>query len=126
MKNFISDSVLVALGAIPGAWLRLRVVQCLRPIIGANYLGILIINIIACFGLGFTNAITKNNNYSSIFLFLGVGFFCSFSSFSTFINDILHQILEKEFNKALILTTTSVFGGLIAAWVGHQLIYHDW
>ena len=47
-----SEAVLVGLGAIPGAWLRLEVVNHFQPMVPKKHWGTFIVNVVACFALG--------------------------------------------------------------------------
>ena len=49
---FIWQATLVAIGAIPGAWLRLRVVNHLEPMLPRKHWGTFIVNLLAAFFLG--------------------------------------------------------------------------
>ena len=43
------EVVLVGLGAIPGAWLRLKVVNHFQPMVPKKHWGTFIVNVMACF-----------------------------------------------------------------------------
>ena len=44
-----SEALLVGLGAIPGAWLRLKVVNHFQPMVPKKHWGTFIVNVMACF-----------------------------------------------------------------------------
>lgn len=53
MADFtLQQALLVGLGAIPGAWLRLRVVNHLEPMVPRKHWGTLLVNLLAAFALG--------------------------------------------------------------------------
>ena len=47
-----SEALLVGLGAIPGAWLRLKVVNHFQPMVPKKHWGTFLVNVVACFALG--------------------------------------------------------------------------
>ena len=80
-----SECLLVGLGAIPGAWLRLKVVNHFQPMVPKKHWGTFIVNVVACFALGLVLALNETCTASTgIALLMGVGFFGSLSTFSTF------------------------------------------
>ena len=52
-----SEAVLVGLGAIPGAWLRLKVVNHFQPMVPKKHWGTFLVNVVACFALGLVLAL---------------------------------------------------------------------
>ena len=75
-----SEAVLVGLGAIPGAWLRLKVVNHFQPMVPKKHWGTFIVNVVACFALGLVLALNETCAASSgIALLMGVGFFGTMS-----------------------------------------------
>ncbi len=51
--------LLVGLGAIPGAWLRLRVVNHFEPMLPKKHWGTFFVNLVACFALGLVLALIR-------------------------------------------------------------------
>ena len=85
MAGSASEALLVGLGAIPGAWLRLKVVNHFQPMVPKKHWGTFIVNVVACFALGLVLALNETCAASTgIALLMGVGFFGSLSTFSTF------------------------------------------
>jgi CrcB protein len=117
-----SPALLVALGAIPGAWLRFLVVNRLEPVLPHRHWGTLLVNLVACFGLGLLTALRAHGQASSAFmLLLGTGFLGSLSTFSTLAAE-LHMCLQNgQRRQALLLITGSLLGGLLAIAGGHSL-----
>ena len=77
-----SEAVLVGLGAIPGAWLRLKAVNHFQPMVPKKHWGTFLVNVVACFALGLELALSETCASSSgIALLMGVGFFGSLSTF---------------------------------------------
>jgi len=53
------EALLVGIGAIPGAWLRLKAVNHFEPMVPKKHWGTFAVNVIACFGLGLVLALIK-------------------------------------------------------------------
>ena len=119
------EMVLVGLGAIPGAWLRLKVVNHFQPMVPKKHWGTFIVNVVACFALGLVLALDETCASSSgIALLMGVGFFGSLSTFSTFAVDLLNELRSGQAMTALVLALASIGAGLLASAVGYGLGSH--
>ena len=125
---FFWQAFLVALGAIPGAWLRLRVVNHFEPILPRKHWGTFIVNLLAAFFLGLFTGFQSvegqcnpGSQPSPIILLVGVGFFGSLSTFSTFAAELLAILRVKEWSEFLFLSLASVMGGLLIAGFGYYL-----
>ena len=82
--GMLGDALLVALGAVPGAWLRFLLVNRLEPVLPHRHWGTLVVNLAACFGLGLLSALRAHGQAPAAFLLLlGTGFLGSLSTFST-------------------------------------------
>ena len=116
------EALLVGLGAIPGAWLRLKVVNHFAPMVPKKHWGPLLVNVIASFALGFVLALDETCSASSgIALLMGVGFFGSLSTFSTFVVELLNELRAGHLLAAAALAVISIVAGLIAAAAGYGL-----
>ncbi len=117
---------LVAIGAVPGAWLRLRVVNHLAPMLPRKHWATFSVNIVAAFALGFVLAMHQKSGVaigaSPFILLIGVGFFGSLSTFSTFAVELLNILREHRWSEALVLAVGSILGGLLAAAAGVGLV----
>ena len=90
---FYWEAILVALGAVPGAWLRLRVVNHFEPVVPHKHWGTFVVNVLAAFFLGLFSglhayalkACSGVDGTAPMMLLVGVGFFGSLSTFSTFV-----------------------------------------
>ena len=126
MSNAVAGSapeaVLVGLGAIPGAWLRLKVVNHFEPMVPKKHWGTFLVNVIASFALGLVLALVERCSSSTgIVLLMGVGFFGSLSTFSTFVLELLNELRAGHVLAAAALALISIVAGLIAAAAGYSL-----
>ena len=119
------DAFLVGLGAIPGAWLRLKVVNHFQPMVPKKHWGTFIVNVVACFALGLVLALNETCNASTgIALLMGVGFFGSLSTFSTFAVELLNELRAGQALTAVVLALASIGAGLLASALGYGLGTH--
>ena len=126
MSNAVAGSapeaVLVGLGAIPGAWLRLKVVNHFEPMVPKKHWGTFLVNVIASFALGLVLALVERCSESTgIALLMGVGFFGSLSTFSTFVVELLNELRAGRVLAAAALALISIVAGVIAAAAGYGL-----
>ena len=123
----LHQAVLVGLGAIPGAWLRLRVVNHFEPMVPRKHWGTLLVNLAAAFALGLVLGLQRSgrcdpsSGTSPLILLIGVGFFGSLSTFSTFAVEVLNTLRDRRWGEALLLAAGSVVGGLLVAAAGYGL-----
>ena len=98
------EVVLVGLGAILGAWLRLKVVNHFQPMVPKKHWGTFLVNVVACFALGLVLALNETCSAGTgIALLMGVGFFGSLSTFSTFAVELLNELRAGQALTALVL-----------------------
>ena len=120
-----SEALLVGLGAIPGAWLRLKVVNHFQPMVPKKHWGTFIVNVMACFALGLVLALDESCASSTgIALLMGVGFFGSLSTFSTFAVGLLNELRAGQTLTAVVLALASIGAGLLASALGYGLGIH--
>jgi CrcB protein len=113
------EGVLVALGAIPGAWLRLRLVNHFEPLLPRKHWGTFAVNITACFALGLITAlISRCGGTVRLSLLLATGFLGSLSTFSTFAVELLQAWRSGQRGESAALMLASVVAGLIALAAG--------
>ncbi len=117
------EALLVAIGAVPGAWLRFRVVDHLEPVLPRKHWGTFGVNVIACFALGLMVGLEQSCGEGSrrLLLLLGTGFLGSFSTFSTFSAELRNELLAHRWRDAGVLAGGSVAGGLLAMVLGLSL-----
>jgi CrcB protein len=117
--------VLVGLGAVPGAWLRLRVVNHFEPVVPRKHWGTLAVNLIAAFGLGLVLGLNSSApvepspGSNGLILLIATGFFGSLSTFSTFAVELLNCLRAQQWLEASVLAVGSVLGGFLLAAVGY-------
>ena len=122
VDGFVREALLVSLGAVPGAWLRLKTVNHFQPMVPKKHWGTFIVNVVACFALGLVYALDQNCTASKgITLLIGVGFFGSLSTFSTFSVELLNELRVGHLASALILAVGSIVAGVLAASFGYHL-----
>ena len=122
VDGFAREALIVSLGAIPGAWLRLRIVNHFEPMVPRKHWGTFLINVVACFGLGLVGALYQDcTNSTGLMLLIGVGFFGSLSTFSTFTVELLNELRLGHGLAALVLAAGSILVGLVAAGVGYGI-----
>ena len=116
------EALLVGLGAIPGAWLRLKTVNHFEPMLPKKHWGTFAVNVIACFGLGLVAALHQScSAKTALALLIGVGFFGSLSTFSTFAVELLNELRAGRPFVAVVLAMASIAAGLCAAAAGYGL-----
>ena len=119
--------VLVGIGAIPGAWLRLRIVNHFEPMVPRKHWGTFAVNLVAAFALGLVLGLQNNDprttdqGLSGLTLLIAVGFFGSLSTFSTFAVELLNTLKQRNWRESLLLSVGSILGGLVAAGLGYGL-----
>ena len=122
MAGFALEALLVGLGAIPGAWLRLKTVNHFEPMLPKKHWGTFAVNVIACFGLGLVVALHQScSAKTALVLLIGVGFFGSLSTFSTFAVELLNECRAGRPFVAVVLAMASIAAGLCAAAAGYGL-----
>jgi CrcB protein len=115
-----SAALLIAIGAVPGAWLRFRVVNHLEPMLPRKHWGTLGVNVVAAFALGLIVALESRCGPASqrSLLLLGTGFLGSFSTFSSFIGELHVTLRQRHWREAILLVAGSILAGLLAIKVG--------
>ena len=116
------EALLVAIGAVPGAWLRLKMVNHFEPMVPKKHWGTFTVNVLACFALGLVLALEETcSARTGIVLLIGVGFFGSLSTFSTFAVELLNELRAGRPFLAVVLALASIVAGLCAAGAGYGL-----
>ena len=116
------EALLVGIGAIPGAWLRLKTVNHFEPMVPKKHWGTFAVNVVACFGLGLVLGLYQRCSANTgLALLIGVGFFGSLSTFSTFAVELLNELRAGQRFVAAVLALASIVAGLCAAGAGYGL-----
>ena len=122
MAGSAFEALLVGVGAIPGAWLRLKMVNHFEPVVPKKHWGTFAVNVVACFGLGLVLALDQHCSANTgLALLIGVGFFGSLSTFSTFAVELLNELRAGRLFVAAVLALASIVFGLCAAGAGYGL-----
>ena len=118
----LADGVLVATGAVPGAWLRFVLVNRVQPLLPHRHWATASVNLVACLALGLLLSLGDGcSDLHRLEKLLVVGFLGSFSTFSTFVVELLQALGEGQAAEALGLAGLSVGGGLLALELGRWL-----
>ena len=118
----LADGVLVATGAVPGAWLRFYLVNHFQPMVPRKHWATAGVNLVACLALGLLLSLGNGcGDLHRLALLLSVGFLGSFSTFSTLVVELLQALGEGQAGEALRLAGLSVGGGLLALELGRWL-----
>ena len=118
---------MVGMGAIPGAWLRLRVVNHFEPLVPRKHWGTFLVNLVAAFALGLVLGLERtlrcddSAGASALILLVGTGFFGSLSTFSTFAVEVLATLRDRRWREAVLLSVGSIVAGLLVAAAGFRL-----
>lgn len=118
------DALLVALGAVPGAWLRFLLVNRLEPLLPRRHWGTLLVNLSACLLLGLQLALIHAHDggrAARLQLLLATGFLGSFSTFSSWMAELAVCLQSRRRREALLLLSASLLGGLLALALGLAL-----
>ena len=122
MAGSAPEALLVGIGAIPGAWLRLKTVNHFEPMVPKKHWGTFAVNVVACFGLGLVLGLYQRCSANTgLALLIGVGFFGSLSTFSTFAVELLNELRAGRRFVAALLALASIVAGLCAAGAGYGL-----
>jgi len=116
-------ALLVALGAVPGAWLRFQLVNRLEPLLPRRHWGTLVVNGIACFAIGLLAAMQDRIGPGApqLLLLLGTGFLGSFSTFAGFLTEWQTCLSRGQRRQALLLVLSSLLLGLLTCAAGLKL-----
>ena len=112
----------MATGAVPGAWLRFVLVNRVQPLLPHRHWATASVNLVACLALGLLLSLGDGcSDLHRLEKLLVVGFLGSFSTFSTFVVELLQALGEGQAGEALGLAGLSVGGGLLALELGRWL-----
>lgn len=116
------DALLVAAGAVPGAWLRFRLVNGLAPRLPRRHWATVAVNLSACLALGLVVAkVPAAGQGRPLLLLLATGFLGSYSTLSTLCAELWSELTQDRQRGATLLAVVSVGGGLLALTLGLHL-----
>lgn len=117
--------VMVALGGALGSVLRYLMSLLIAQVLPAYlYIATLLVNIIGCFliGCAFAWFVLRPDVTDLTRLLLMTGFLGGFTTYSTFSLDALRLLNGGQTLLALLYMGVTLFGGLLATWLGIALI----
>jgi CrcB protein len=113
--------MVVALGAIPGAWIRYAVVHSAFGQLPRPHWGTWVVNMLACFLMGLFVGLKARwgwPNGATLELAFAVGFLGSMSTYSTWMADVVMSWQRQGKRHAVALAFASLLGGLLACQLG--------
>lgn len=120
----LSPALLVALGAVPGAWIRYAVVSRAGRRLPHFHWATWTVNMLACVLMGILAALQPRwgkATQDTLQLALAIGFLGGMSTFSTLIAELLTAWRRQGSLEALRLGAASLLGGVLACWLGLAL-----
>ncbi|EHL20274.1 hypothetical protein HMPREF9628_00119 [Peptoanaerobacter stomatis] len=108
--------ILILIGAMLGVSLRYLFIN----ILNIGIYSIMLINISGSFALGFINTLNANQliNSSLLHKAVTVGIIGAFTTFSTFIGDIVNLLIKKQYTTAFIYFFASISISIIFMLIG--------
>jgi CrcB protein len=116
--------MVVALGAIPGAWLRYALVKRASGWLPRPHWGTWGVNMLACFLMGLFVGLKARLGWpdgATLELAFAVGFLGSMSTYSTWMADLVMSWQRQGKGQAVVLAAASLLGGLLACQLGLAL-----
>ncbi len=107
----------VALGGAAGSILRYGVQKAFNASFPS---GTMLVNLIGCFLIGILWAVLKQPDEQKKLLLM-TGFCGGFTTFSAFTLEGVQLITSGRWSVALLYTTASVVGGLLATFIGYKI-----
>ncbi|MEY4352706.1 MAG: hypothetical protein RLZZ609_947 [Cyanobacteriota bacterium] len=124
----LPPAVLVALGAIPGAWMRYVLVRLGSTRLRQRHWATWGVNMLACGLMGLLAGLQEHlrqprqqSSQDTLELALAIGFLGSLSTYSSLMAELVSLWQGQRQGHALRLAAASLFGGLAACLVGLQL-----
>ena len=116
LRFALRELLLVAAGAVPGALLRWQVGLQLGPRLGGDAAAHLLVNLVGSFVLGVLAGPIPFR--TTLLVWLGIGFCGSFTTFSSWMLDVMHLLRGQHPWQALALLIASLGLGLACAALG--------
>jgi CrcB protein len=123
MKGLVIELMLIAIGAVAGAFLRYKITSSPLLILDALPVNVLIVNVIGSFILGVFSVLAVAWNLDSKYtLLVAVGFWGSLTTMSSFALETARFIDERFFGRMAINLVVNVGFSIGAIIAGRQLI----
>jgi CrcB protein len=123
MKGLIIELMLIAIGAVAGAFLRYRITSSPLLILDTLPINILIVNVIGSFILGVFSVLAVAWNLDSKYtLLVAVGFCGSLTTMSSFAMETVRFLDERFFGRMAINLVVNVGFSIGAIIAGRQLV----
>jgi CrcB protein len=123
MKGLILEMMLIAIGAVAGAFLRYRITSSPLMILDALPINVLIVNVIGSFILGVFPVLAVAWNLDSKYtLLVAVGFCGSLTTMSSFALETARFLDERFFGRMAINLVVNVGFSIGAIIAGRQLV----
>mgnify|MGYP006268441093 CR=1 FL=1 len=112
----LRELLLVAAGAVPGALLRWQIAVQIGPWIGGHAGANLLVNVVGSFVLGVLAGPIPRR--TTLLLWLGIGFCGCFTTFSSWMLDVVRLLQAGKPALALAVMAATLIGGLACAALG--------
>ena len=123
MKGLIIELMLIAIGAVAGAFLRYRITSSPLLILDILPINVLIVNVIGSFILGVFSVLTVAWNLDSKYTMLvAVGFCGSLTTMSSFALETARFLDERFFGRMALNLVVNVSFSIGAIIAGRQLV----
>lgn len=123
MKGLIIELMLIAIGAVAGAFLRYRITSSPLLILDILPINVLIVNVIGSFILGVFSVLTVAWNLDSKYTMLvAVGFCGSLTTMSSFALETARFLDERFFGRMALNLVVNVGFSIGAIIAGRQLV----
>jgi CrcB protein len=120
----VPPGLLVAVGVVPGAWIRCWLVSSGGRRLARRHWATWIVNMLACFLLGLLAGLQplwQKDTQDSLQLALAIGFLGGLSTYSTLIAELVTAWRQHGRPEAVRLGAASLLGGVLACLLGLAL-----
>ncbi len=124
MSDAIQTFLLLSIGSILGANLRMEIIHRFKDAYLFKGANIIFINLVSSLILGFIVGLHQKNFYlinnNNFILFFNIGFLGSLSTFSSFLFQIFSKVMVGKISDAFFIAFFSIFSGLILTYFGYM------
>jgi CrcB protein len=115
----VPGALAVGLGGLIGSLARYGLNSAVQARTGALFpLGILVVNVVGCFAIGFIAAAASRGTRTDVVLFLTTGFCGGFTTMSAFGFDTVVLFEQGHVGLAALNIVTTMSSCLVAVWIG--------